>query len=228
MPRRGNVPKRDVLPDPMYNSKVVTKLINQIMLDGKKGTAQTIVYDAFKIMGEKLNMDPMEIFKQAMENVMPVVEVKARRVGGANYQVPIEIRPERRQTLAIRWLVINTRKRSEREMASRLAAELMDAYNNTGGTVKNTQGTLYLYGKVNVAGGINDIDTLALPETSGCSRGNGNTSFLLLCHPVHGSCAFVSFTQLVCFTCVEQDTLGCGGLSGVNMSHDTDISGIFE
>ena len=111
MPRRGNVPKRDVLPDPMYGSKVVTKLINQIMLDGKKGTAQTIVYDAFKIAGEKLNQDPMDVFKQAMENIMPVVEVKARRVGGANYQVPVEIRPERRQTLAIRWLVINTRKR---------------------------------------------------------------------------------------------------------------------
>ena len=141
MPRRGNVPKRDVLPDPMYNSKVVTKLINQIMLDGKKGTAQTIVYDAFKIMGEKLNMDPMEIFKQAMENVMPVVEVKARRVGGANYQVPIEIRPERRQTLAIRWIVINTRKRSEREMSTRLAAELMDAYNNAGGSVKKKEDT---------------------------------------------------------------------------------------
>ena len=141
MPRRGNVPKRDVLPDPMYNNKVVSKLINQIMLDGKKGTAQKIVYDAFKIMGDKLNMDPIEIFKQAMENVMPVVEVKARRVGGANYQVPIEIRPERRQTLAIRWLVINTRKRSEREMSARLAAELMDAYNNTGGSVKKKEDT---------------------------------------------------------------------------------------
>ena len=141
MPRRGNVPKRDVLPDPMYNSKVVSKLINQIMLDGKKGTAQTIVYEAFKIMGEKLNMDPIEIFKQAMENVMPVVEVKARRVGGANYQVPIEIRPERRQTLAIRWIVINTRKRSERDMAKKLAAELMDAYNNAGGSVKKKEDT---------------------------------------------------------------------------------------
>ena len=139
MPRRGNVPKRDVLPDPMYGSKVVTKLINQIMLDGKKGTAQTIVYDAFKIAGEKLNQDPMDIFKQAMENIMPVVEVKARRVGGANYQVPVEIRPERRQT--IRWLVINTRKRSEREMANKLAAELMDAYNNAGGTVKKKEDT---------------------------------------------------------------------------------------
>ena len=141
MPRRGNVPKRDVLPDPMYNSKVVTKLINQIMLDGKKGTAQTIVYDAFKIMGDKLNMDPMEIFKQAMENVMPVVEVKARRVGGANYQVPIEIRPERRQTLAIRWIVLNAKKRSERDMCDRLANELLDAANNTGGAVKKKEDT---------------------------------------------------------------------------------------
>lgn len=141
MPRRGNVPKRDVLPDPMYGSKVVTKLINQIMLDGKKGTAQTIVYDAFKIAAEKLNQEPMDIFKQAMDNIMPVVEVKARRVGGANYQVPVEIRPERRQTLAIRWLVINTRKRSEREMANKLAAELMDAYNNAGCTVKKKEDT---------------------------------------------------------------------------------------
>jgi small subunit ribosomal protein S7 len=125
----------------MYGSKVVTKLINQIMLDGKKGTAQTIVYDAFKIAAEKLNQEPMDIFKQAMDNIMPVVEVKARRVGGANYQVPVEIRPERRQTLAIRWLVINTRKRSEREMANKLAAELMDAYNNAGGTVKKKEDT---------------------------------------------------------------------------------------
>ena len=116
MPRRGGVPKRDVLPDPVYNSKVVTKLINQIMYDGKRGTAQTIVYDAFKTMSEKLGKEPMEVFEQAMNNIMPVLEVKARRVGGANYQVPIEIRPERRQTLAIRWLVISTRKRSEREM----------------------------------------------------------------------------------------------------------------
>lgn len=141
MPRRGFIPKREVLPDPVYGTVVVTKLINQIMLDGKKGTAQTIVYDAFKIMGEKLNMDPLDIFKQAMENVMPVVEVKARRVGGANYQVPIEIRPERRQTLAIRWIVINTRKRSEREMSKKLAAELMDAYNNAGGSVKKKEDT---------------------------------------------------------------------------------------
>ena len=141
MPRRGNVPKRDVLPDPLYGSKVVTKLINQIMLDGKKGTAQTIVYEAFAIMQEKMNLDPMEIFNQAMANVTPLLEVKARRVVGANYQVPIEIRPERRQTLAIRWIVINTRKRSEREMAKKLAAELMDAYNNTGGSVKKKEDT---------------------------------------------------------------------------------------
>lgn len=141
MPRRGRVPKRDVLPDPAYGSKVVTKLINQIMLDGEKSVAQKIVYDAFAKMGEKLNMDPMEIFKQALANITPMVEVKARRVGGANYQVPVEIRPERRQTLAIRWLVINTRKRSEREMSNKLAAELMDAYNNTGGSVKKKEDT---------------------------------------------------------------------------------------
>ena len=141
MPRRGNVPKRDVLPDPVYNSKVVTKLINQIMYDGKRGTAQNIVYSAFNIMSEKLQKDAMEIFEQAMNNIMPVLEVKARRVGGANYQVPIEIRPERRQTLAIRWLVISTRKRSEREMSAKLAAELMDAYNNAGGAVKKKEDT---------------------------------------------------------------------------------------
>ena len=141
MPRRGKVPKRDVLPDPMYGSKVVTKLINQIMLDGEKSVAQKIVYDAFAIMSEKLNEDAMEIFEQAMNNIMPVLEVKARRVGGANYQVPIEIRPERRQTLAIRWIVLNTRKRSEREMSKKLAAELMDAYNNTGGSVKKKEDT---------------------------------------------------------------------------------------
>ncbi len=141
MPRRGNVPKRDVLPDPMYGSKVVTKLINQIMLDGEKSVAQKIVYDAFATMSEKLGKDPMEIFNQALANVTPLVEVKARRVGGANYQVPVEIRPERRQTLAIRWLVQNTRKRSEREMSKKLAAELMDAYNNTGGSVKKKEDT---------------------------------------------------------------------------------------
>ena len=141
MPRRGGVPKRDVLPDPVYGSKVVTKLVNQIMYDGKRGTAQNIVYGAFDIMSEKLGKDPMEIFNQAMNNIMPVLEVKARRVGGANYQVPIEIRPERRQTLAIRWLVIATRKRSEREMANKLAAELIDAYNNAGGAVKKKEDT---------------------------------------------------------------------------------------
>ncbi len=141
MPRRGRIPKRDVLPDPVYGSKVVTKLINQVMLDGEKSVAQKIVYDAFTFMGQKLNQDPMEIFKQALSNITPVVEVKARRVGGANYQVPIEIRPERRQTLAIRWLVIATRKRSEREMSKKLAAELMDAYNNTGASVKKKEDT---------------------------------------------------------------------------------------
>ena len=141
MPRRGRIPKRDVLPDPVYGSKVVTKLINQVMLDGEKSVAQKIVYDAFTFMGEKLNQDPMEIFQQALSNITPVVEVKARRVGGANYQVPIEIRPERRQTLAIRWLVAATRKRSEREMSKKLAAELMDAFNNTGASVKKKEDT---------------------------------------------------------------------------------------
>jgi small subunit ribosomal protein S7 len=120
----------------VYNSKVVTKLINQIMYDGNKGTAQNIVYDALKIASEKLGQEPMDVFNQALNNVMPVLEVKARRVGGANYQVPIEIRPERRQTLAIRWLVISTRKRSERGTSAKLAAELVDAYNNAGGAVK--------------------------------------------------------------------------------------------
>ena len=141
MPRRSGVPKRDVLPDPVYGSKVVTKLINQIMYDGKRGTAQNIVYDAFNIMSEKLGKEPMEIFEQAINNIMPVLEVKARRVGGANYQVPMEIRPERRQTLAIRWLVIATRKRSERETCNKLAAELIDAYNNAGGAVKKKEDT---------------------------------------------------------------------------------------
>ena len=141
MPRRGNVPKRDVLPDPIYGSKVVTKLVNQIMLDGKKGIAQGIVYDAFNKMQEKTGQDAMEVFNQAMANVMPLLEVKARRVGGSNYQVPIEIRPERRQTLAIRWIVINTRKRSEREMSLKLANELIDAMNNTGGSVKKKDDT---------------------------------------------------------------------------------------
>lgn len=141
MPRRGNVPKRDVLPDPIYGSKVVTKLVNQIMLDGKKGIAQGIVYDAFNKMQEKTGQDAMEVFNQAMANVMPVLEVKARRVGGSNYQVPVEIRPERRQTLAIRWIVLNARKRSEREMSDKLANELLDAMNNTGGSVKKKEDT---------------------------------------------------------------------------------------
>ena len=141
MPRRGNIPKRDVLPDPVYNSKVVTKVINQVMLDGKKGIAQGIVYDAFEKMSAKLGQEAMEIFNQAINNIMPMVEVKARRVGGANYQVPIEIRAERRQTLAIRWLVAAARKRSERDMCDKLAGELMDAYNNTGSAVKKKEDT---------------------------------------------------------------------------------------
>ena len=141
MPRRGNIAKRDVLPDPVYNDKVVTKLVNQVMLDGKKGIAQGIVYDAFTVAAEKTGSEPMEMFTQALGNIMPMVEVKARRVGGANYQVPIEIRAERRQTLAIRWLVIAARKRGEREMASRLAGELVDAFNNTGAAVKKKEDT---------------------------------------------------------------------------------------
>ncbi len=141
MPRRGNIAKRDVLPDPVYNDKVVTKLINQVMLDGKKGIAQGIVYDAFAAAAEKVGAEPMEMFNQALGNIMPMVEVKARRVGGANYQVPIEIRAERRQTLAIRWLVAAARKRSEREMSGRLAAELVEAFNNAGNAVKKKEDT---------------------------------------------------------------------------------------
>lgn len=139
MPRRGNVAKRDVLPDPVYNDKVVTKLINQVMLDGKKGIAQGIVYNAFTAAAEKVGQEPKEMFVQALNNIMPLVEVKARRVGGANYQVPIEIRAERRQTLAIRWLVAAARKRGERLMSDRLAAELVDACNNTGSAVKKKE-----------------------------------------------------------------------------------------
>ena len=139
MPRRSGVPKRDVLPDPMYNSKVITKLTNQVMQDGKKGIAQSIVYDAFDIIKEKLSAEPMDIFNQAMENVMPVLEVKARRVGGSTYQVPIEIRPERRQTLGIRWIVLFARKRSEKTMKEKLAGEIMDAYNNTGAAIKRKE-----------------------------------------------------------------------------------------
>ena len=141
MPRRGNIAKRDVLPDPVYSDKVVTKLINQVMQDGKKGIAQGIVYEAFTAAGEKVGTEPKEMFVQALGNIMPMVEVKARRVGGANYQVPIEIRAERRQTLAIRWLVAAARKRGEREMAQRLAAELVDAFNNTGSAVKKKEDT---------------------------------------------------------------------------------------
>ena len=139
MPRRGNVPKRDVLPDPVYNSKLVTKLINSIMLDGKKGVAQKVVYAAFDQIKEKTEKDPVEVFAQAMENVMPTLEVKARRVGGANYQVPMEVRPARRQTLGLRWLTAYSRNRSERTMAERLAGELMDAANNTGAAVKKRE-----------------------------------------------------------------------------------------
>lgn len=141
MPRRGNIAKRDVLPDPVYNDKVVTKLINQVMQDGKKGIAQGIVYDAFAVAAEKVGQDAKEMFNQALANIMPVVEVKARRVGGANYQVPIEIRAERRQTLAIRWLVAAARKRGERNMSDRLAAELVEAFNNSGNAVKKKEDT---------------------------------------------------------------------------------------
>ena len=141
MPRRGNIAKRDVLPDPVYGDKVVAKLINQVMLDGKKGVAQCIVYDAFAVAAEKVGQDAKEMFNQALNNIMPLVEVKARRVGGANYQVPIEIRAERRQTLAIRWLVAAARKRGERDMSTRLASELVDAFNNTGNAVKKKEDT---------------------------------------------------------------------------------------
>ena len=133
--------KRDVLPDPMYGSKVVTKLINQVMYDGKKGTAQRICYDAFDIIKEKTGREPLDVFAEAMENVMPLLETKARRVGGSNYQVPIEVRPDRRQTLGLRWLVMFTRKRGERTMAERLAAEILDAANNTGASVKKREDT---------------------------------------------------------------------------------------
>lgn len=141
MPRKGHVSKREVLPDPIYNNKVVTKLINAIMLDGKKGTAQGIVYDAFNIVAEKRGADALEAFEEALENIMPLLEVKARRVGGATYQVPIEIRPERRQALGLRWLATYSRKRSERTMKERLANEILDALNNTGGAVKKKDET---------------------------------------------------------------------------------------
>ena len=141
VPRRGNVPKREVLPDPLYNSVLVTKLTNSIMLDGKKGVAQKVVYGAFEIIKDKTGKEPMEVYTQALENIMPSLEVKARRVGGATYQVPIEVRPERRQTLGLRWLTNYSRARSERTMAERLAGEIMDAANNTGSAVKKREDT---------------------------------------------------------------------------------------
>ena len=139
MPRRGNIAKRDVLPDPLYNSKLVTRLVNNVMYDGKKGVAQKIVYGAFDIISEKTGKNPLEVFEQAMENVMPSLEVKARRVGGATYQVPMEVRPERRQTLGLRWMTAYSRLRSEKTMKERLAAELMDAANNLGSAVKKRE-----------------------------------------------------------------------------------------
>jgi small subunit ribosomal protein S7 len=141
VPRKGHVPKRDVLPDPMYNDKVVTKLINNVMLDGKKGVAQKIVYGAFDIVREKTGKDPLEVFEQALNNIMPVLEVRARRVGGATYQVPVEVRPERRQALGLRWLTNYSRQRGERTMKERLAAEILDAANNTGNAVKKKEDT---------------------------------------------------------------------------------------
>lgn len=141
MPRKGHIPKRDVLPDPVYNDKVVTKLINNIMLDGKKGVAQTICYDAFDIIREKTGKDPLEVFEQAMNNIMPVLEVKARRVGGATYQVPMEVRPDRRQALGLRWLTNYSRARSEKTMKERLAGEIMDAVNGLGGAFKKKEDT---------------------------------------------------------------------------------------
>ena len=141
MPRRGNIAKRDVLADPLYNSKMVTRLINSIMLDGKKGVAQKIVYDAFEIVKEKSGNDPLEMFEKALENIMPSLEVKARRVGGSTYQVPVEVRAERRETLGLRWLTAYSRSRGEKTMAQRLAAEIMDAANNTGNAVKKREDT---------------------------------------------------------------------------------------
>lgn len=141
MPRRGRVPKRDVLPDPVYNSKLVTKLINNMMYDGKRGVAQKIVYQAFEIVQQKTGKDPIEAFNTALENIMPVFEVKARRVGGSNYQVPVEVRPERRLTLGLRWLRTYSRLRSERTMAEKLAGEIIDAIGNTGGAVRKRDET---------------------------------------------------------------------------------------
>ena len=141
MPRRGNVPKREILPDPIYNSVLVTKLVNSIMLDGKKGVAQKVVYGAFDIVKEQTGKEPLEVFTTAMDNIMPSLEVKARRVGGATYQVPMDVRPVRRQTLGLRWLTTYSRARSERTMAERLANEIMDAANNTGSAVKKREDT---------------------------------------------------------------------------------------
>jgi small subunit ribosomal protein S7 len=141
MPRKGPVTKRDVLPDPIYNSKLVTRLVNRIMIDGKKNVAQRILYDAFTIVQERTDKDPMEVFEQAIKNIMPVLEVKARRVGGSNYQVPIEVKPERRTSLGLRWLVNYSRNRGEKTMEERLAYEIIDASNNTGASVKKREDT---------------------------------------------------------------------------------------
>ena len=141
VPRRGHIAKRDVLPDPLYNSKMVTRLINNVMYDGKKGTAQKIVYGAFDIIREKTGKDPLDAFEQAMENIMPLLEVKARRVGGATYQVPMEVRPERKETLGLRWMTQYSRARSERTMRERLAGEIMDAVNGQGGACKKRDDT---------------------------------------------------------------------------------------
>jgi small subunit ribosomal protein S7 len=139
MPRKGPVERRDVLPDPIYNSKLVTRLINKIMVDGKRGVAQTLLYNAFNLVKDRTNQDPMEVLDQALKNIMPVLEVRARRVGGANYQVPVEVRPERRATLGLRWLVNYSRLRGEKTMEERLAYEIMDAANNTGASVKKRE-----------------------------------------------------------------------------------------
>ena len=302
MPRRGKISKRDVLPDPLYGSKLVTKLVNNIMLDGKKGVAQKIVYDAFAIVEAKVGQNPLETFEAALENVMPVLEVKARRVGGSTYQVPMEVRAERRQTLGLRWLVLFSRKRGEKTMAERLAGEIivvnirfhthqvddsaevafyadrqldrngicMEAilhhldntievrthnihfvdishtrhsvlislspngfrlrFNASLGakygyrTVQHAQRALHFNGKVNVAGGINDIDTILFPIAGGCGRGNGDTSLLLLRHPVHRGRAVVGFAQLMRLSGIEQNSFGCCGFTGINVRHDTDIS----
>lgn len=141
MPRRGRIAKRDVLPDPVYNSKLVTRLINSVMYDGKRGVAQKIVYGAFDIVNEKTGKEALEVFEQAMENIMPVLEVKARRIGGATYQVPMEVRPDRRQTLGLRWITAYSRARSEKTMKERLAGEILDAVNNMGGSVKKREDT---------------------------------------------------------------------------------------